>query len=52
MSTAKPSQSQKRADPPVTIAQLREVGLFGALSDEFLEMAHQYELAQADRPHA
>lgn len=27
----------KRADPPVTIAQLREVGLFGALSDEFLE---------------
>lgn len=27
----------KRQDPPVTIAQLREVGLFGALSDEFLE---------------
>ena len=27
----------KRSDPPVTIAQLREVGLFGALSDEFLE---------------
>lgn len=27
----------KRLDPPVTIAQLREVGLFGALSDEFLE---------------
>ena len=25
------------ADPKVTIAQLREVGLFGALSDEFLE---------------
>jgi hypothetical protein len=28
--------------------ELRELGL----SDEFLEMAHQYELAQADRPHA
>jgi CRP-like cAMP-binding protein len=27
----------KRQDLPVTIAQLREVGLFGALSDEFLE---------------
>lgn len=26
-----------RAEPPVTPAQLREVGLFGALSDEFLE---------------
>lgn len=25
------------ADPKVTIAQLREVGLFGALSDDFLE---------------
>ena len=31
------SQPQKRVDPPVTITQLREVGLFGALSDEFLE---------------
>lgn len=29
--------SAKRVDPPVTIAQLREVGLFGALSDDFLE---------------
>lgn len=28
---------QKRADLPVTITQLREVGLFGALSDDFLE---------------
>ncbi len=28
---------KERTDPPVTIAQLREVGLFGALSDEFLE---------------
>lgn len=27
----------RRSEPPVTIAQLREVGLFGALSDEFLE---------------
>lgn len=26
-----------RADPGVTIAQLREVGLFGALSDDFLQ---------------
>jgi CRP-like cAMP-binding protein len=26
-----------KADPPVTVAQLREVGLFGALSDEVLE---------------
>ncbi len=26
----------RRSEPPVTIAQLREVGLFGALSDEFL----------------
>jgi CRP-like cAMP-binding protein len=26
-----------RAEVPVTIAQLRDVGLFGALSDEFLE---------------
>jgi CRP-like cAMP-binding protein len=29
--------SNNRTDPPVTIAQLREVGLFGALSDEVLE---------------
>jgi hypothetical protein len=28
--------------------ELRELGL----SDEFFEMARQYELAQADRPHA
>lgn len=27
----------RRSEPPVTIAQLREVGLFGALSDELLE---------------
>ena len=32
-----PSATLKRSDPPVTIAQLREVGLFGALSDEFLQ---------------
>lgn len=31
------SKTDKRADPGVTIAQLREVGLFGALSDEFLQ---------------
>ena len=37
MSSVKPPLAQKRSDPPVTIAQLREVGLFGALSDEFLE---------------
>jgi CRP-like cAMP-binding protein len=36
MSNAKLSQA-KRVDVPVTITQLREVGLFGALSDEFLE---------------
>jgi CRP-like cAMP-binding protein len=36
MSSAKIPVAQKR-DLPVTIAQLREVGLFGALSDEFLE---------------
>ncbi len=33
MSSAKPP----RRDPSVSVAQLREVGLFGALSDEFLE---------------
>lgn len=37
MPSAKPAQAPRRADPPVTIAQLREVGLFGALSDELLE---------------
>ncbi|HVJ92565.1 MAG TPA: cyclic nucleotide-binding domain-containing protein [Labilithrix sp.] len=37
MSSVKPPSAQKRAEPQVTIAQLREVGLFGALSDEFLE---------------
>jgi CRP-like cAMP-binding protein len=36
MSSVKP-QAPRRSEPPVTIAQLREVGLFGALSDEFLE---------------
>lgn len=35
MSSVKPPP--QRSDPPVTAAQLREVGLFGALSDEFLE---------------
>ncbi len=34
MSSAKPP---KRSEPAVTVAQLRDVGLFGALSDEFLE---------------
>ncbi len=34
MSSVKPP---RRSEPPVTVAQLREVGLFGALSDEFLE---------------
>jgi CRP-like cAMP-binding protein len=29
--------NQRRSEPAVTTAQLREVGLFGALSDEFLE---------------
>lgn len=33
MSSVKPP---RRSDPSVTVAQLREVGLFGALSDEFL----------------
>lgn len=37
MSSVNSPQGLKRADPPVTIAQLREVGLFGALSDEFLD---------------
>jgi CRP-like cAMP-binding protein len=36
MSSAK-SPAAKRSEPSVTVAQLREVGLFGALSDEFLE---------------
>jgi CRP-like cAMP-binding protein len=36
MSAPNPPQP-KRTESPVTIAQLREVGLFGALSDEFLE---------------
>jgi CRP/FNR family transcriptional regulator, cyclic AMP receptor protein len=35
MSSVKPPP--RRSEPPVTIAQLREVGLFGALSDEFLD---------------
>lgn len=37
MSSAKMPTVQQRLDPPITTAQLREVGLFGALSDEFLE---------------
>lgn len=37
MSSVKPPPGQRRSDTSVTIAQLREVGLFGALSDEFLE---------------
>ena len=32
-----PQPAQRRSEPPVTNSQLREVGLFGALSDEFLE---------------
>lgn len=35
MSSVKPVAPPRQ--PPVTVAQLREVGLFGALSDEFLE---------------
>lgn len=35
MSSVKPPP--KRSEPPITAAQLREVGLFGALSDDFLE---------------
>ena len=35
MSSVKPPP--RRSEPPVTIAQLRDVGLFGALSDDFLE---------------
>jgi CRP/FNR family transcriptional regulator, cyclic AMP receptor protein len=35
MSSVKPPP--RRSEPPVTNAQLREVGLFGALSDDFLE---------------
>ncbi|MBX3185962.1 MAG: cyclic nucleotide-binding domain-containing protein [Labilithrix sp.] len=31
------SVKQRHSEPPVTTAQLREVGLFGALSDDFLE---------------
>jgi CRP-like cAMP-binding protein len=36
MLLAKPSASRKY-EPSITVAQLREVGLFGALSDEFLD---------------
>ena len=36
MSSVKPP-APRRSEPPVTNAQLREVGLFGALSDEFLD---------------
>jgi len=32
-----PALQRPRSDPPVTVAQLREIGLFGALSDEILE---------------
>ena len=35
MSSVKPPPPQ-RSEPPITNAQLRDVGLFGALSDEFL----------------
>jgi CRP-like cAMP-binding protein len=35
MSSVKPP-APRRSEPPVTNAQLREVGLFGALSDDFL----------------
>jgi CRP/FNR family cyclic AMP-dependent transcriptional regulator len=37
MATADSSGRTKRADPPVTVAELREIGLFGALSDEVLD---------------
>ena len=39
MSSPQPpsAANQRRQEPAVTPAQLREVGLFGALSDEFLE---------------
>lgn len=37
MSSGNAPQGLTRAEPPVTIAQLREVGLFGALSDELLD---------------
>ena len=36
MSSVKPP-APRRSEPPITIAQLRDVGLFGALSDEFLQ---------------
>ncbi len=36
MSSVKPPPP-RHSEPPVTNAQLRDVGLFGALSDEFLE---------------
>jgi CRP/FNR family transcriptional regulator, cyclic AMP receptor protein len=39
MSSVKPPAvaPSRRSEPPLTNAQLRDVGLFGALSDEFLE---------------
>ena len=37
MSSVNPPPAPRRSEPPVTIPQLRDVGLFGALSDEFLE---------------
>ena len=37
MSSPMPPAAAPRKEPAVTAAQLREVGLFGALSDEFLE---------------
>lgn len=38
MSSVKiPVAPGRRSEPPITNAQLRDVGLFGALSDEFLE---------------
>jgi CRP/FNR family cyclic AMP-dependent transcriptional regulator len=44
MSTVEPSRSP-RSDAPVTAAELREIGLFGALSDEVLD-----HLARTLRP--
>jgi CRP-like cAMP-binding protein len=34
---SQPQTARVRSDPPVSVAQLREIGLFGALSDEVLE---------------
>jgi CRP/FNR family cyclic AMP-dependent transcriptional regulator len=37
MVTADSTGRMKRADPPVTVGELREIGLFGALSDDVLD---------------